>query len=141
DGAAAVEQGRAAVGLDADEVVLQHVAGRAGAVGRDTVAGIGADQVSSDGGGPADGVAVCLAVDGDAISGIGQSSGAGGVGADVVACDDDAGSARAEDSDTVTAAAADGGIAADDVAGAGGGAADGVAARGNHDAFAVAQRE
>src|SRR5262249_38741281 len=83
---AAVEvahQGVVAVGVGADAVVLDAVAGGGFAFDPDADEAVGGDEVSGDTG-ATDGV-VRRVLDEDAVDGIAQGGGAGSVGADVVA--------------------------------------------------------
>src|SRR5262249_18357006 len=116
-----VGQGGTAVGVRADAVALDRVAGRARAADPDAVVGVAGEGVGGPRLGPAHGVAAGPALDHHALA-VGQGGTAGGVGADAVALDPVGGRAAVGDRDAVV------GVAGDGIAGAGGRAAHGVVA-------------
>ena len=79
-------------GVGADEVALEDVVGRAAAEDLDALAVVVGDHVPRAGGRAADRVVRGVGEHVDAVGVVAQLLGAGDVGADVVALDDDAGS-------------------------------------------------
>src|SRR5262249_18892448 len=96
----------AAGGIGADPVALDGGPGRRRALHVEAILGVAGDDVAGSRGGPADdGVRRILEV--DTVAAVAERAGAGGVGADVVAADDVARSARALDDDAGDSVAGD----------------------------------
>src|SRR5207302_697205 len=86
--------------IGADEVALHQVAGRTIACNEDALAAIAGDEVAGPAGGPADRVGARV-LNLHAPDGVGQSGGAGDIGADEIALHGIAGRAAARNGDAV----------------------------------------
>src|SRR5262249_35718380 len=132
DAVAAVAEVGGASGVGADEVAQHHVARRAVTEEQHAVAPVAGDDVAGPGDTAPDRVVCCAAADLDAVAGVAEVGGPGGVGADEVPQHHVARRAAADEQHAVAP------VAGDDVAGQGGTPAHRVVGRTAVDLDAVA---